>query len=107
MVRLTLGCQCPVCSRWTLRRLARNHRHFECSACGSRVKQSWLGRWHDASGPEDAPVYHSRKANRPWEGFAVPSAARDTTVGQLLSSQRERRPLPVTPDDAPDAATEN
>lgn len=81
---------CPVCSRPSLRRLARHRRFFRCSECRARVKLGPEGEWWDASGPEDADKYQSKAESRRWAGFTVPSDLGGTTSGRLLGNKRSR-----------------
>ena len=92
LIELALGIQCPACSRWGLKRLARHRRYYHCPACGVRVKRSGFGPWRDASGPNEAANYRRRDASRPWVGYSIPAEPGDTTSGQLLRNQRKRRP---------------
>ena len=92
LLELALGIQCPACSHWGLKRLARHRRHYQCPACGVRVKRSGFGPWRDASGPDEAANYRRHNVPKPWAGFSVPAEPGDTTSGQLLRNQRMRRP---------------
>jgi hypothetical protein len=88
LVEMIFGKQCPACSRWTLRRLARHRRYYRCSACGGRFKWFGHGPWLDASGPEDEARYRKRTEAGNWKGFAVPKDLGATTSGRLLQNKR-------------------
>ena len=90
LVAMLFGKPCPACSRWTLRRLARHPRHYQCSACGGRYKRFGLGPWLDASGPEDAARYRRRTDAGTWKGFVAPTDLGASTSGRLLESKRSR-----------------
>jgi len=90
LVEMVFGKQCPSCSRWTLRRLARHPRYYHCSACWGRFKRFGLGPWLDASGSEDAARYRKRSELGNWKGFAAPRDLGATTSGRLLQSKRAR-----------------
>jgi hypothetical protein len=90
LIEQLLGVQCPGCSRLTLKRLARYRRYYRCACCGLRVKRYGFGPWLDATGPEDAPRYRRRDADRPWAGFSVPETLEGTTSGSLLRNKRSR-----------------
>jgi hypothetical protein len=90
LVEMVFGIQCPACSRWTLRRLARHRYYYRCSSCRARFKRLEFGRWLDASGPEDAERYRLKSEARPWQGFAVPEDLDATTSGHLLQGKRSR-----------------
>jgi hypothetical protein len=101
LAEAVFGLQCPACSRWTLRRIARHRGYYRCSACRLRVKRNGFGPWHDASGPEDEDRYRRKSEARPWAGFEVPGETGGTTSGSLLRNKRSRaRPgeeLPLPP----------
>ncbi len=90
LVEMLYGKPCPACSLWTLRRLARHGRYYQCSACGGRFKRFGLGPWLDASGPEDAARYRKRTGAGTWKGFVAPDDLGASTSGQLLQSKRTR-----------------
>lgn len=90
LVEMVFGKQCPSCSRWTLRRLARHNRYYRCSACRGRFKRFGLGPWLDASGPEDATRYRKQTEAGIWKGFAAPKDLGATTSGRLLQNKRTR-----------------
>jgi hypothetical protein len=89
LVEMIIGKQCPACSRWTLRRLARHRRFYRCTACRGRFKRG-LGPWLDASGPEDDWRYRKRSEAGTWKGFAAPENVGQTTSGRLLRNKRTR-----------------
>jgi hypothetical protein len=101
LIELVFGIQCPACSRWTLKRLARSRRYYQCPSCGARVKRSGfgLGVWRNASGPEHDAKYQPKTRERRWGGFAVPENPGDTTSGLLLHNKRVRHPGDVEADD--------
>jgi ribosomal protein L37AE/L43A len=88
LVEMVFGKQCPACSRWTLRRLARHRRYYRCSECGGRFKRFGLSPWLDASGPEDEARYRKRTEAGNWRGFAAPKDLGATTSGRLLRNKR-------------------
>ena len=90
LVEMVFGKQCPACSRWTLRRLARHPRYYRCSACRGRFKRFARGPWLDASGPEDAARYRKPTEAGIWKGFAVPKDLGTTTSSRLLLTKRTR-----------------
>ncbi len=90
LVEMVFGKPCPLCSRWTLRRLARHRRYYRCSACGGRFKRFGLGPWLEASGPEDAARYRKRTQAGTWQGFVAPKNLGASTSGRLLQSKRTR-----------------
>ena len=88
LVEQTLGKQCPACSRWTLRRLARHRRYYRCTACRGRFRRFGLGPWLDASGPEDAARYRKPTESGIWKGFVVSDDVEPTTSSRLLQTKR-------------------
>ena len=89
------GHPCPVCTRWTLRRLARHRHYFRCSECRARLKRFPFAPWLDASGAEDSWRYRAKAESKSLEGLTVPEDLDGSTSGHLLRGKRSRGRLAV------------
>jgi hypothetical protein len=89
-IEAVFGKVCPACSRRALRRLARHRRYYRCLACRAQLKRFGLGRWLDASGPDDAARYRRPSEAGIWKGFDVPKDLKGSSSGVLLGSKRSR-----------------
>lgn len=96
--------RCSVCDKGPVGRVAAvsfGDHFYRCSACGQRMKRSWLGRTWDASGPEDDRRFHKDRPVSTWsDGPIYPStdSPETRTVGSLLRGKVDREahvPEPV------------
>ena len=98
-VELTVGIQCPACSRFTLRRLARARRLYGCVNCGTKYRREGLVAWRILSDPAELARFDRHgAARRRWGGFRVPDLdGANTATGRLLRGKRQRLTASGTP----------
>jgi hypothetical protein len=92
LVEVIIGCPCPSCGQWTLRRLVRHRFYYRCSSCRGRFQRRGLGPWLDASGPENDARFRRLTDAGTWKGYTRPKDLSGTTSGALLRNKRQTVP---------------